>query len=405
MASLTASNAEDALKEADGYFVDGNYTDAIDQYALALTFLFDSSNNNNQYATAVNRFRSHTHRAAAFLQLNRYSEALEDMLVAHQMISQQQPSRTSAAGAAELLGKLRPGETEACEFRLGLAYFQLGQHRAAKEHFEAAKQLASLNHREEKKYNEYLSQCQEKIHPQHEGGAGPCAPTESPAAAPSSPKKRNEPTPPRYQYYQSDKFMTVCLLEANVQESDLHVDYGKQHLSISLRKGDKTFPVVAGVLSEEIDVENSKVNIKQEKVLVKLKKLKPEEWHDLLTKDSSKAAALPKPISKVETKVAPVQPYATRKDWTTIERQLKEEEEKEQPEGDEALNKLFSQIYSNADEDTRRAMIKSYQTSGGTVLSTNWDEVSKKDYEKERTAPDGQEWKNWEGDKLSQKKK
>ena len=65
-------------------------------------------------------------------------------------------------------------------------------------------------------------------------------------------------------------------------------------------------------------------------------------------------------------------------------------------------------------------MVKSFQTSGnantsarwlfghpnmsgvlgGTVLSTNWDEVAKKDYEKERVAPDGMEWRDWEGDKI-----
>lgn len=47
--------------------------------------------------------------------------------------------------------------------------------------------------------------------------------------------------------------------------------------------------------------------------------------------------------------------------------------------------------------------MKSFQTSGGTVLSTNWDEVKEKDYENERQAPNGMLWKDWEGHKLPQK--
>jgi suppressor of G2 allele of SKP1 len=96
-------------------------------------------------------------------------------------------------------------------------------------------------------------------------------------------------------------------------------------------------------------------------------------------------------------------PYASHRDWDAIEKSIEEEEKNEKPQGDEAMNKLFQQIYANASEDTRRAMVKSYQTSGGTCLSTNWDEVKEKDYEKERTAPKGQEWKTWEGQKIPQK--
>jgi hypothetical protein len=61
----------------------------------------------------------------------------------------------------------------------------------------------------------------------------------------------------------------------------------------------------------------------------------------------------------------------------------------------DALNKLLKDIFAKGSDETKRAMAKSIQTSGGTVLSTNWNEVKEKDYEKEITAPKGQEVKRW----------
>lgn len=61
--------------------------------------------------------------------------------------------------------------------------------------------------------------------------------------------------------------------------------------------------------------------------------------------------------------------------------------------GDSTLNGFFQKIFGDADEDTKRAMMKSYSESGGTTLSTNWDEVGKAPVEVK--PPTGSEWKKW----------
>lgn len=91
----------------------------------------------------------------------------------------------------------------------------------------------------------------------------------------------------------------------------------------------------------------------------------------------------PSPAPKSAAKKAP-------KDWDALARALDEEEAAEASTGggDAALNKLFQSIYAKADDDTRRAMQKSYVESNGTCLSTDWKTVGAGKVETK--PPDGQ---------------
>jgi suppressor of G2 allele of SKP1 len=103
-------------------------------------------------------------------------------------------------------------------------------------------------------------------------------------------------------------------------------------------------------------------------------------------KDEDKPAA---PLPKVEA--APVYPTSSKtgpKNWDKL--MGDEEDEKD---GDN-VDHFFKQLYKDADPDTKRAMMKSYQESNGTSLSTNWADVGTKKFE--TSPPDGMVAKKWE---------
>jgi tetratricopeptide (TPR) repeat protein len=142
-------------------------------------------------------------------------------------------------------------------------------------------------------------------------------------------------------------------------------------------------------LSNSISPNHSTVTANNNKK-AELKLKKEIEHFNWVTVDRAK-------VNEVASNFQPTYPTSSKikKDWNNLEKEINQElanDAKNDP--NEGMMRLFKEIYGNSSEETRRAMIKSFQTSGGTVLSTNWDEVKDKDYEgKDRPeAPKGQSW-------------
>lgn len=167
-----------------------------------------------------------------------------------------------------------------------------------------------------------------------------------------------------YSWYQTDKHVGLEW-DQKIESKEViqHVfDVKKVSIKFPIQGSSKPYELTLD-LWDEIKPETARIILSLTKLEIKFeKKNQNKNWVRLESEDK------PKKIMVQEIEKAPSYPTSSKykKDWNKIDRDLEEELSKENDE--DALNKVFKEIYKNADENTRRAMIKSFQTSGGTVL-------------------------------------
>jgi len=218
------------------------------------------------------------------------------------------------------------------------------------------------------------------------------------------------PTPGKvsYQWSQNESSVTIDFKFALKLKDSLKVDFQQKTASISFNVDEGKKYELTLVLFDDINASASKHTVHIDRIEVVLEKAtKKRDWALLEKAESKNEKVLetiaPKPISSnkaVTTQAAYPTSSKVKRDWNKLDKEIEkdiQEHKEEYSEGD-PVNGMFKMLYDHSDEATRRAMMKSYQTSGGTVLSMNWDEVKTKDYEgrDKVTAPDGQEWRKWE---------
>ncbi|KAL5534395.1 hypothetical protein ACEPAG_857 [Sanghuangporus baumii] len=213
-------------------------------------------------------------------------------------------------------------------------------------------------------------------------------------AAPAAPEQQQ--IEPRHSFYETESTLTLEIFDKGANPEDVSIKLEPR--AFTYQNG-QTKKLVLQPLKGEIDPDTSSFTIGKVKVEVKFAKRALGRWATLVgdTPDVLASTTYPTPVTPPQE--APARPKQ-RKNWDNIASTIlssdKEKSLNEDPNigGDSTVNGFFQQLYSNADEDTRKAMMKSYIESNGTTLSTNWDEVKKGKVEGK--APEGSVMKKWD---------
>ncbi|XP_039249624.1 protein SGT1 homolog [Styela clava] len=201
---------------------------------------------------------------------------------------------------------------------------------------------------------------------------------------------------PKYDWYQTDTYVVVTIMVKRVKQEEFSTKYGEQSLSVKIQRDTGESFVLNLSLSHKILPDKCTSRIMSTKIECKLMKAEGIRWSLLHGEDNSPTAPMPAPAASTNIDDANKYPSSAHytRDWDKLVADIKTEEENEKPEGDEALNNFFKKIYSDGDENLRKAMNKSFSESGGTVLSTNWGDIRKE--KTDVKAPDGMEFKKYE---------
>ncbi|PVD35009.1 hypothetical protein C0Q70_06290 [Pomacea canaliculata] len=340
----------DALKANEEY-ISENYQHAVELYTKALA---EDCNNDD---VLVNR-------AQAYLKLNRFQEAVADCDKAVQLNC----------------------KNVKAYLRKGCAFFHLGDYKKALNTFKEGSEIEGEN----SGFTDWIEKCEVKLKAMESemasaktNGTGSTVEGAVPVTSHSSSSSRR-----RYDWYQTQTHVIVTVLQKNVKKEDLIITVEETSLSLKIRCEDGEinldFHLAHPIIPDQTVTKSWHLRFaffkkKIFQIEIKLKKAEGLQWTNLEDAEAVKRY--------------PSSSHFTR-NWDKIEKEVKEEEKTEKLEGDAALNKLFQQIYADGSDEVKKAMMKSFTESGGTVLSTNWSEVGKEKVEVK--PPDGMEFKKYE---------
>ncbi|TAQ87207.1 hypothetical protein B7494_g4468 [Chlorociboria aeruginascens] len=174
----------------------------------------------------------------------------------------------------------------------------------------------------------------------------------------------------RHEWYQSASTVTFTVFAKGVpkDKAEITIEEGSISVSFPIGTSGTTWDFTVDPLFSIINPSESTFSVTTHKIELILRKVPPPT-------DSAIPPNILQPIANRKTEgKPPAYPTSSKsgpKDWDSVA------EKEEIEEGQDDVEGFFKTLYKDASPDVRKAMIKSYQESNGTALSTNWSDVSK----------------------------
>jgi len=410
-----ADSGVELYKKGNECFVSEDYDRAVDLYSSALAQ--DSS-----------LLECYAAKAQAYIRSEKYDLAKQEADRGIDVLRGIAAHETDAKPSDEL---------KKCLQRSGVASFHLGKYKEAKNTFSEAKKLDNAD----KGITQWMTWCDEKRAKFGDDASKKSLPSTQPgtsskqatsqqssstcttsssnstsdshtnkadadkSAVPSTTVKPAEtnsaaessaisemPVPKiKHDWYQTETHVIIEVRIKKLDPKDVVVEFQEVSLSVTAKLATGSDYSLELDLAHPIIPDQSSYKVLSTKLEIKLRKGEGVRWNAL---EGDGKAPLPGGALPTASATEGVKaPYASGRDWNKVEKLLAAEAE-EKKEGEQALNEMFQKIYSDANDDVRKAMNKSFSESGGTVLSTNWNDIgaAKTDVK----PPDGMEFKKWD---------
>lgn len=313
-------------------------------------------------------------RATAYQNLNNYETAKSDI--------------SQAFTIAHERGKR--SEIGLCYFKLGLVYYAEKNLSSAKINFEKAVEFncpePTANFWNSKVQYEFIKAGSQLPQSCNVSSAEALASREEPPSSNFDVINQQDPIKlkVRDDWYQTNDSIIITFYVKNVEKEKLQVEFNKRSVNVAFPSSPNAeYSYNLDPLFAEITPEDSNFKVYGTKIEIVLKKKVSSKWTSLESSEVKDHDSLGVKSSTFSY------PSSSKKSINWAKFKVDEDDEKESAKDSD----FFEKLYKDVDDDTKRAMMKSYVESNGTVLTTNWDEAKQKKFE--TSPPEGMTAKKW----------